>query len=347
MEAKSKLELDRNALGAAAQERDAMRAIVQTAYGSTEVLRLAAAPRPVPGDHEVLIQVRAAGLDRGTWHLMTGRPYLMRVMGFGFSAPKQPVAGLDVAGSVVEVGAKVTRFKVGDAVFGIARGSFAEYACAREDKLAHKPACLSFEQAAVVAVSGLTAIQSVRDAARVEAGQRVLIVGASGGVGTYAVQLAKAFGAEVSGVCRTEKVERVRSIGADHVIDYTQRDFADGSQQYDVILDIGGNTPLARLRRALTPTGRLVFVGNENGGDWSAGMGRPLLALAVGRLARQRFSMFMSREHFADMERLAELIEAGKIAPLVDRVYPLARVSEAMRDLEAGRVCGKIAITLA
>jgi NADPH:quinone reductase-like Zn-dependent oxidoreductase len=258
----------------------AMRAILQSGYGSTEVLRLGTAERPTPREGEVLVHVHAAGLDRGTWHLMTGRPYLMRIMGFGFSAPKNPVPGLDLAGTVVEVGAKVTRFRAGDAVFGIGEGSFAEYARAREDKLAHKPASLTYEQAAVLGVSGITALQGLRHSGEVRAGERVLIIGASGGVGTYAVQLAKAFGAEVTGVCSTAKLELVRSIGADHVIDYTQSDFADGARQYDLIVDIGGNTPLRRLRRALTPTGRLVFVGGEHGGDWSAGFGRQLRASA-------------------------------------------------------------------
>src|SRR5437588_2099428 len=224
-------------------EEDVMRAIVQDAYGSADVLRLAETDKPAIAASEVLVEVRAAGVDRGTGHLLAGQPYLMRIIGFGFSRPKQRVPGLDVAGTVVEVGSGVSRFRRGDEVFGIARGSFAEYAAAREDKLVHKPAGISFEQAAVVAVSGLAAIQGLQ-AGRVQAGQKVLIIGASGGVGTYAVQLAKAFGAEVTGVCSTGKVDLVRSIGADHVIDYTQEDFAEGENRYDLILDIGGNSPL-------------------------------------------------------------------------------------------------------
>ena len=227
-----------------------MRAIVQNAYGSTEVLRLAEIEKPEIAANEVVVQVRAAGVDRGTWHLMMGQPYLIRILGFAFRRPKNPVPGRDVAGTVVEVGSAVSRFKPGDEVCGISRGSFAEYAAAREDKLDHKPANLSFEQAAVVPISALTALQGLRDAGRVQSGQKVLIIGASGGVGTYAVQLAKAFGAEVAGVCSTAKVELVRSIGADHVIDYTREDFADGSHRYDLILDIGGNSRLSRLRRA-------------------------------------------------------------------------------------------------
>jgi NADPH:quinone reductase-like Zn-dependent oxidoreductase len=220
---------------------DTMQAIVQDSYGSADVLRLERISRPKIADHEVLLRVHAAGLDRGTWHFMTGRPYLMRIMGFGFRRPKNRVSGLDVAGTVVAVGSAVTRFVAGDQVFGISRGAFAEYAVAREDKLAQKPRNASFEQAAVAGVSALIALQALRDAGRVEAGQRVLIIGASGGVGSYAVQLAKAFGAEVTGVCSTGKVDLVRSLGADHVVDYTKEDFADGVHRYDLILDIAGS----------------------------------------------------------------------------------------------------------
>jgi NADPH:quinone reductase-like Zn-dependent oxidoreductase len=328
------------------ERRETMRAILQAGYGSTEVLRLATSERPKPRQGEVLVQVSAAGLDRGTWHLMTGRPYLMRIMGFGFLAPNSPVPGLDLAGTVVEVGPNVTRFQVGDTVFGIGEGSFAEYTRAREDKLAHKPASLSFEQAAVLGVSGITALGAL-DAGHVQAGERVLIIGASGGVGSFAVQIAKALGAQVTGVCSTGKVDTVRSIGADHVIDYTRHDFADGATRYDLVLDIGGNTPLPRLRRALTETGRLVFVGGENGGDFTAGFGRQLQALALAPFVRQRFVMLMSREHFSDLERLATLVEAGKLAPVIDRRCPLASVAEALRDLEAGKVCGKVAVSVA
>jgi NADPH:quinone reductase-like Zn-dependent oxidoreductase len=290
--------------------------------------------------------VRAAGLDRGTWHLMTGQPYLMRLMGFGLRRPKNRVSGLDVAGTVVAVGAEVTRFRAGDEVFGIARGSFAEYAAAREDKLAHKPANLSFEQAAVVPISGSTALQALRDAGRVEAGQKVLVIGASGGVGTYAVQLAKAFGARVTGVCSTAKVDLVRSIGADDVIDYTRQDFADGSQHYDLILDIGGNSRLSRLRRALTPTGTLVIVGGEEGGKLTGGFGRSLRAPMRSLFVRQRLTMLVSKEHHTYLEALRPLIEAGQVTPAVDKTYPLAEVAAAMRRLEAGHARGKIAITI-
>ena len=326
-------------------EPQMMQAIVQSAYGSTDVLRFGQIARPAIADNEVLVRTEAAGLDRGTWHLMAGRPYLMRVMGFGFSAPKNPVAGLDVAGTVAAVGAGVTRFKVGDAVFGIGQGSFAEYTKVREDKLAHKPASLSFERAAILGVSGGTALQGVR-AARIEAGQRVLVIGASGGVGTYAVQIAKARGAVVTAVCSTGKLELVRSIGADHAIDYTKTDFVDGATKYDVIMDIGGNTPLGRLRRALTPTGTLVFVGGENGGDWTAGFGRLLTALMLSPFVKQRFVPLGAREHHEDLEELARLIEEGKVSPVLDRDrgWPLQEVPAAMEHLIAGRVRGKIAI---
>ena len=322
-----------------------MKAIVQDVYGSAEVLRSAEIDRPAIGDDEVLVRVHAAGLDRGTWHLMAGLPYVIR-LGFGFRGPKNPVPGLDVCGTVETVGEKVTRFQPGDEVFGIAKGSFAEYASAREDKLAIKPADLSFGQAAAVPVSGLTAIQGLRDVGRVEPGQHVLIVGASGGVGTYAVQLAKAFGADVTGVCSTAKVDMVRSIGADHVIDYTREDFADGSQHYDLILDIGGNSPLSKLRAALTKAGTLVIVGGEEGGRWFGGINRQLRALALSPFIAQRLTSFLSKENHADLERLAELIEAGELTPTIDTTYPIDEAPEAMAHLEAGQARGKIVISV-
>ncbi len=323
-----------------------MRAIVQDAYGSVDVLRLAEIDTPDIAPNEVLVKVRAAGMDRGTWHSMTGQPYLMRIMGFGFRGPKNPVLGLDVAGTVQEVGSEVTRFQAGDDVFGISRGSFAEYAAALEDKLAHKPANLTFEQAAVVPISGGTAIQGLRDAGRIVAGQKVLIIGASGGVGTYAVQLAKAFGAEVTGVCSTAKLDLVRSIGADRVVDYTREDFADGVHRYDLILDVGGNSRLSRLRRALAPKGTLVIVGGEAGGTLIGGFDRQLRALALSPFVGQRMTMLSSKERHEDLISLSPLIEAGDVVPVVDTTYPLADVPEAMRHLEAGHARGKIAITI-
>src|SRR5918998_2060784 len=236
-----------------------MKAIVRDTYGSPEVLELRDIDKPEIADDEVLVRVYAAGVDRGVWHIMTGLPYPIRLAGYGLRAPKNPVVGSDVAGVVEAVGKNVTRFQPGDEVFGIGKGSYAEYVCAREDKLAHKPANLTFEQAAVVAISGLTALQGLRDHGKVRPGQEVLVIGASGGVGTYAVQLAKAFGACVTGVCSTPKVDLVRSIGADHVIDYTRDDFAEGEQCYELILDIGGNSPFSRLPRALPFRGTPVI----------------------------------------------------------------------------------------
>ena len=322
-----------------------MRAIVQDTYGDADVWRVAEIPLPEIAEREVLVKVHAAGLDRGTWHVMTGLPYLGRLV-LGFGKPKEPVPGLDLAGTVVAAGSSVTRFEVGDPVFGIGHGSFAEYAAAREDKLARKPANLTFEQAAVVPVSGLTAIHGLRDAGRVEAGQRVLIIGASGGVGTYAVQLAKVSGADVTGVCSTAKTDLVRSLGADRVIDYTRDDFLDGSRRYDLILDIGGNSPLPRLRRALAPRGTLVIVGGEGGGKLTGGIDRQLRALALSLFVRQRLTMVVPKEHYADLERLTELIEAGALTPSVDRTYPLEQAADAMRHLDVGRARGKIAITI-
>jgi NADPH:quinone reductase-like Zn-dependent oxidoreductase len=324
---------------------DTMKSIVQDTYGSADVLRLAQIPRPEVADNDVLVRVHAAGLDRGTWHLMTGRPYALR-LALGFRGPKNPVLGRDVAGTVVAVGSAVTRFSAGDDVFGFSRGSFAEYAVAREDKLARKPANLTFEQAAVVPVSALTALRGLSDVGRVEPGQKVLITGASGGVGSYAVQLAKAFGAEVTGVCSTAKLDLVRSLGADHVIDYTREDFADGAHRYDLILDIAGNPSVSRLRRALTPTGTAVIAGGEEGGKLTGGMNRQLWALALSPFVRQRLAMYVFTERPGDLERITDLIEAGKVTPSIDRTYPLERVPEAMRHLEAGKVRGKVAITI-
>jgi NADPH:quinone reductase-like Zn-dependent oxidoreductase len=320
-----------------------MRAIVQRRYGTgpKKVLKLERIATPAIAANEVLLQVRAAGVDRGTWHLMAGQPYLMRLLGFGLRGPKNPVPGLDVAGTVVATGADVSGLRAGDEVFGIARGSFAEYAAARAGKLAHKPPGLSFEQAAAVAVSGLAALQGLR-AGRIQAGQKVLVIGASGGVGSYAVQLAKVFGAEVTGVSSTGKTDLVRSIGADHVIDYTQDDFADGRQRYDLILDIGGNSRLARLRRALTPTGTLVIAGGE-GGKWT-GVGRQVRALMLSPFTRQRLTMYVSQHRQADLESLRQLIETGQVTPLLDQTYPLADLPEAVQHLHAGHARGKIAI---
>ena len=321
-----------------------MRAVVQDRYGSSEVLRPARVARPVLADDEVLLHVHAAGLDRGTEHLMTGKPYVARLF-VGLRKPKNPIPGRDAAGTVAAVGSSVTRFAIGDEVYGVAPGSFAEYAVAPEDKLARKPENLSFAHAAAIPVSAGTALQSLVDAGRVQAGQSVLVVGASGGVGTYAVQLAKAFGAEVTGVSSTAKVDLVKSLGADHVIDYTREDFADGTRRYDLVLDIGGSTPVRRLRRALRPRGTLVFVGGENSGNLT-GLGRQLRGALVSPFLRQRLVLLVAKERAADLERLTGLIEDGKVVPSVDRSYPLDEAPDAMRLLEKGRVRGKVVITV-
>jgi NADPH:quinone reductase-like Zn-dependent oxidoreductase len=321
-----------------------MRAIVQRRYGSADTLSAGEVARPAIGPADVLVEVRAAGLDRGTWHLMAGLPYAVRLMGFGVRAPKNPVPGFDVAGIVAAVGADVTRFAAGDEVFGIGRGSFAEFTAAREDKLALKPAELSFEQAAALPISGLTALRGLTDAGRLQAGQRVLVIGASGGVGTHAVQIAKALGAEVTGVASTSKLDLVRSIGADHVVDYTCEDFAAGAPAYDLILDLGGNSSLSRLRRALAPAGTLVIGGGEEGGRWLGGVDRQLRALALSRVVGQRLTTFVNKEHFSGLERLARLVDDGGLVPVVERTFALSEMPDAMRHLASGRARGKLVI---
>jgi NADPH:quinone reductase-like Zn-dependent oxidoreductase len=323
-----------------------MKAIVQDAYGSADVLELRDIDKPGIADDEVLVRVHAAGVDRGVWHVMAGLPYPIRLAGYGLRVPKTPVPGADVAGVVEAVGRAVTRFQPGDEVFGIAKGSYAEYARAPENKLAHKPGSLSFEQAAAIAISGVAALQGLRDHGKVQPGQQVLIVGASGGVGTYAVQIAKAFGAEVTAVCSTAKVDMVRSLGADHVIDYANDDFAAGEQRYDVILDIGGNSSLSRLRRALAPEGTLVIAGGETAGRWLGGTDRQLRALLLSRFVDQKLTTFISRENHEDLIVLKELIESGKITPVIDRTYALIEAPEAIRYLEQGHARGKVVITV-
>jgi NADPH:quinone reductase-like Zn-dependent oxidoreductase len=322
-----------------------MNAVVQDTYGSPDVLQLREIDKPVVRDDEVLVQVHAAGVDPGVWHLMTGLPYLVRIMGYGLRKPKVGIRGRDVAGRVEAVGTNVTGFRPGDEVFGIGDGSFAEYVSARPDKLAPKPANLTFEQAAAVPISALTALQALRDRGTVQPGQTVLIIGAAGGVGTFAVQLAKAFGAEVTGVCSTTKVDLVRSIGADHVIDYTREDFADGARHWDLILDTAGRRSLSQLRRALAPRGTLVLVGGEGGGRWLGGFDRQILrAPAVSAFARQRLRPLVSKERSEDLLVLKELIEAGRVTPVIDRTYPLREAPEAIRYLEEGHARGKVVI---
>ncbi|MFJ7777062.1 NAD(P)-dependent alcohol dehydrogenase [Streptomyces yangpuensis] len=323
-----------------------MKAIVQDRYGPPDVLRLDELERPVPGPGEVLVRVHAAAVDQGVWHLMAGLPYALRPV-FGLRAPRVRVPGMDLAGRVEAVGPGVTRVRPGDEVYGSCQGSFAEYACAKEDALAPKPANLGFEEAATVPVSAVTALKALRDAGRVRAGQSVLVLGASGGVGTYAVQVAKAFGAHVTGVCSGAKADLVRSIGADEVVDYTREDPVDGSRRYDLVLDIAGNRPLSRLRRALTARGTLVIVGGEDGGRWTGGNERQLRALLLSPFVGQRLRpLTVMEQHHSDLRALTELIEAGSVTPVVDRTYPLAEVPDAIRHLRSGRVRGKIAIRL-
>ncbi|MFE6911995.1 NAD(P)-dependent alcohol dehydrogenase [Streptomyces erythrochromogenes] len=323
-----------------------MKAIVQDGYGSPEVLRLDEVDRPVPGRGEVLVRVRAAAVDQGVWHLMSGLPYALRPV-FGLRAPRVRIPGMDLAGVVEAVGPDVTRVRPGDEVYGSGKGAFAEYACAKEDSLAPKPARLGFEEAATVPVSAVTALKALRESGRVQEGQSVLVLGASGGVGTYAVQLAKAFGAHVTGVCSTAKTDLVRSIGADEVVDYTREDPVDGSRRYDLILDIAGNRPLSRLRRALTARGTLVIVGGEDGGRWIGGNERQLGALLLSPFVGHRLlPLAVMEQHRSDLETLTELIDQGAVTPVVDRTYPLAEVPDAISHLRGGGVRGKIAIRL-
>ena len=323
-----------------------MKAIARDTYGPADGLELREIERPEIGDDEVLVRVHAAGVDRGVWHLMAGLPYPIRLAGYGLRAPKNPVPGMDVAGVVEAVGSNVTRVQPGDEVFGVGTGTFAEYARAPEAKLAPRPANLSFEQAAAVGISGTTALQALRDHAQVKVGQTVLIIGASGGVGTYAVQLAKVFGAEVTAVCSTAKVELVRSLGADHVLDYTREDFSTSGLRYDVILDIGGNASLARLRQALAPEGTLVIAGGETSGRWLGGSDRQVRALVLSRFIGQTLKTFVAKENHEDLLVLKELIEAGKVTPAIDRAYSLAEAPDAISYLVQGHARGKVVITL-
>jgi NADPH:quinone reductase-like Zn-dependent oxidoreductase len=321
-----------------------MRALLQHGYGTPDVFSVGAVPDPTPGRGEVLVKVHAAGVDRGTWHVMTGRPFPVRPA-IGLLRPRQRVPGLDLSGTVVGVGPGVTRFRAGDRVFGIGRGSLAELACAPEEKLARAPASLPLEEAAVLGVSGLTALQALGDAGRVRAGERVLVLGASGGVGTFAVQLAVALGAQVTAVCSAAKAALVRSLGAARVLDYRSDDPVGGPERYDVVLDVAGGLPVARLRAAMTAEGRLVFVGDETGGDWFGFLVRPLAAMLRAPLGRQRFTFLVSRERFEGLERLARLVDEGRLRPVIDRRVPLEGVAQALRDLGDGKVRGKVLVT--
>jgi 2-desacetyl-2-hydroxyethyl bacteriochlorophyllide A dehydrogenase len=321
-----------------------MKAIVQNGYGGADALGLRDVAEPEVHDEEVLVRVVAAGVDRGALHFMTGRPYLMRI-GTGLRAPKVVVPGNSFAGRVEAVGRNVTRFRPGDEVYGAARGTYAEYVAAAASKVALKPAGLSFEQAAVLPYAAFAALQAVRDQGKVQAGDRVLVVGASGAVGSIAVQLAKAFGAEVTGVCGTAALDMTRSLGADHVIDYTREDFADRNRRYDVILDVFGRTPVRRLRRALTTHGRLVIVGGE-GDRWIGGIHRQLGAVLLSQFVGQDLRAFVAKENAETLEAINDLVEAGKVTPVLDRSYPLIDAREAIARLEAGSGSGRLAVTV-
>jgi NADPH:quinone reductase-like Zn-dependent oxidoreductase len=323
-----------------------VQAIVQDVYGSPDVLHLSEIDRPVVGGGDVLVGVRAAGVDPSVWHLTTGRPYVARLMGLGLRRPRSRVRGWDLAGVVEAVGPDVTRFKPGDEVLGSGAGAFAEYANAPESKLVAKPADLTFEQAAVIPVSGCTALQAVRDRGKVQPGQRVAVIGAAGGVGTYAVQIAKALGAEVTGVCSTTKLDLVRSIGADHVVDYTAEDFADGTRRYDLIVETAGRLPFHRLRRCLNPGGTLVMVGGDEGGPLIDGIGRLALARLVGPFVGRKLVGFLAQIKTEDLENLLELVASGKLTPVMGTKFPLAEAPEAVRRLKTEHSRGKAVIVV-
>ncbi len=323
-----------------------MKAVVRREYGPAGNVHIEKIKTPVPGPGQVLIEVHAAGIDRGQWHMVAGLPYLMRLAGFGVTKPKNPVLGLDVAGRVVAVGDGVERFRTGDEVFGIASGSFADYAIADVAKLAAKPEPISHEQAAVATVSGITALQALTDVGKLHSGQSVLVIGASGGVGSYVVQLARALGARVTGVASGSKGDLVRSIGADDFIDYTTTDYLDGSKKFDMIIDIGGRNRVRRLRRALAEKGTLVIVGGEGGGRWTGGIGRQIRALLLSPFISQRLTMFISSESHELLERLAEFLESGAVVPAIGHTYSFDQVPQAIADLDAGRALGKSVLTV-
>lgn len=325
-----------------------MTAVVHDAYGEKpeDVLHVRQVPTPDVGAGEVLVRVRAASVDRGTWHVMAGLPYPIRVAGFGLRRPTFLNPGRSLAGTVEVVGEGVTGFRPGEDVYGIAPGAFAEHVVLRPGKLAPKPATLTFEEAAAVPVSGVTALQAVRDHGRVRPGQSVLVLGASGGVGSFAVQIAKASGAEVTGVSGTSSQEAVRRLGADHVLDYTRHDPTDGTRRYDVILDVAGNRRLSDLRRALTPAGRLVIVGGESGGRWLGGVDRQLRAQVLSMFVGQTLGTFVNSENAADLRALCDLIEAGRVSPLVDTVFALADTAAAVRHQVDGHPRGKVVVTV-
>jgi NADPH:quinone reductase-like Zn-dependent oxidoreductase len=321
-----------------------MKAIVYHNYGSPDVLHCEEIEKPTPGDDEVLIRIRAAAANPMDYHFMSGA-YVMRPM-TGLRKPKPTCPGADLAGEVEAVGSSVTRFQRGDAVFGTSRGAFAEYVCAREDRLALKPTNLTFEQAAAIPVAGVTALQGLRDKGRVQPGQKVLINGAAGGVGTFAVQIAKWFGAHVTGVCSTRNVDLVRSIGADHVIDYTRDDFTRSAERYDLIFDCVGNRPLSACRRVMTPKGTFVAAGVRPGGRWIGPLPYLLKVLVSSWFVSQNVVFFVASIKTDDLIVLKELIEANKVTPVIDRRYTLSEAPEAIRYLKEGHARGKVVITV-
>lgn len=323
-----------------------MRAVMQTAYGEPDQLTIATITLPTPHAGQVLVEVGAAGIDRGVWHLVTGRPYLVRLAGYGVRAPKQRVPGLDLAGRVVAVGSDVTRFRRGDRVFGIGNGAYAEYALADQDKLSRTPEGLTDEQAAVAAISGGTALQAVVDLGRVQPGERVLVIGASGGVGSYAVQLAVAHGATVTGVSSAAKADLVRGLGAQHVVAYDRDPLDAEGVAYDLVVSTGGLTPVRALRRLLTSTGTLVIVGAEGGGSITGGVGRQLRALLWSPFVGQRLTALMAREHHDVIDRLARYLADGSVAPAIGRTVTLDEVPATLATLEAGQIRGKAAVCI-
>ena len=321
-----------------------MKAVVYNRFGSPDVLEIKDVEKPVPKDNEVLIRIHAASVNPLDWHFMRGTPYLGRVL-FGMRTPRIQRLGADVAGVVEAAGKSVTMFRSGDAVFGTCHGAFAEYVCTKETALVKKPGNITFEQAASIPVAALTALQGLRDKGRVQPGQKVLINGAGGGVGTFAVQIAKWLGAEVTGVCSTTKVDLVRSIGADRVIDYSREDFTTGGQRYDLIFDCFANHSLSSIRRVLNRRGMYLMVGGP-GGDWIDPLPTLFKALLLSRFVSQNLSMFLAKGSSSDMRIIGELIESGKIRPVIDRRYPLSEVPAAIRYLEDGHARGKIIITM-
>ncbi len=322
-----------------------MKAIVYAEYGPPEVLSLSEIERPAPGPGEVLIRIRAASVNPIDWHFMRGIPYAMRLQS-GLRRPKSGRLGYDMAGTVEAAGQGAARFNAGDGVFGSCRGAFAEYACASENTVVHKPANVTFEQAAAVPVAALSALQALRDKGRIRPGLKVLINGASGGVGTFAVQLARVYGAEVTGVCSSRNVDMVRSIGADRVVDYTREDFTRAGLRYDLILDTVGNHSLSDRRRALTADGILVLVGGSETGRLLGPMAGMLKAVALSPLVKQKLLPFLARVNRDDLLALKELLGAGRVTPVIDRAYPLGDVPQAIRHLEGGHARGKIVITI-